>query len=87
MRVPFRLTIVASLLAGSAAAQTALKVGGALPDFVLPRVVNRPSGTFTATEATGMVLVLESWSTTCSPCIRHCNGWPTCSSATPPRCR
>ncbi|MDQ2792560.1 MAG: redoxin family protein [Bacteroidota bacterium] len=69
MRVPFLLSIVAGLLAGSAAAQTPLQVGDALPDFVLPRVVNRPSGTFAATEAAGKVLVLEFWSTTCSPCI------------------
>jgi uncharacterized protein (TIGR03435 family) len=68
MRAPFFFAI-AGLLAGPALAQAPLQVGDALPDFVLPRVVNRPSGTFAATEAAGKVLVLEFWSTTCSPCI------------------
>jgi uncharacterized protein (TIGR03435 family) len=69
MRFPFLQAALLTLFAGSAAAQTPLKIGDALPDFVLHRVVNRPGSTFAATEATGKVLVLEFWSTTCSPCI------------------
>lgn len=69
MRLPYLLPTLAALLAGPAFAQTPLKVGDALPDFALPRVVNRPGGTFAAAEAKGKVLVLEFWSTTCSPCI------------------
>ena len=65
----FFFTCLGCLSAGSIAAQTPLKVGDMLPDFVLPRVVNRTSSTFTPTEAVGKVLVLEFWSTTCSPCI------------------
>ncbi|MFD2721811.1 redoxin domain-containing protein [Hymenobacter monticola] len=68
MRV-LRFATLAALLAGPAVAQTPLKVGDTLPDFVLPRVVNRAGGTFASAEAKGKVLVLEFWSTTCSPCI------------------
>lgn len=63
------MACLGGLLAGHAQAQTPLKVGDALPNFVLPRVVNRPAGTFAAADAKGKVLVLEFWSTTCSPCI------------------
>ena len=65
----FFFTCLGCLSAGSIAAQTPLKVGDMLPSFVLPRVVNRTSSPFTPTEAVGKVLVLEFWSTTCSPCI------------------
>lgn len=57
------------LLPPGAFAQTALKIGDRLPDFVLPRVVNSKTGTFAPALAPGKVLVLEFWSTTCSPCI------------------
>ena len=69
MRTPFLFAVVGGLLASPATAQTPLKVGDALPDFVLPRVVNHAGGSFAAAEARGKVLVLEFWSTTCSPCI------------------
>lgn len=57
------------LLAGPGAAQEPLHVGDQLPDFVLPRVVNAPASTFAPAETAGKVLVLEFWSTTCSPCV------------------
>lgn len=57
------------LLPQLGAAQTALRVGDRLPNFVLPRVVNGPAPTFSPAAAQGKVLVLEFWSTTCSPCI------------------
>jgi len=69
MRTRFLLACLSGLLTGPALAQAPLKVGDALPDFVLPRVVNRPGNSFAAAEAKGKVLVLEFWSTTCSPCI------------------
>jgi len=52
-----------------ASAQTALKIGDALPDFVLPRVVNTRASSFAPASATGKVLVLEFWGTHCSSCI------------------
>ena len=58
-----------AFLVAPAAAQAPLKVGDALPDFVLPRVLNHAGGTFSTAEARGKVLVLEFWSPTCSPCI------------------
>lgn len=69
MRAFILLTTLGGLLAGPALAQSPLKVGDALPDFVLSRVLNRASGSFAPAEAAGKVLVLEFWSTTCSPCI------------------
>jgi uncharacterized protein (TIGR03435 family) len=69
MRFPFLQATLLTILAGPANAQTPLKTGDILPDFVLPHVVNRANGTFAASEASGKVLVLEFWSTTCSPCI------------------
>lgn len=69
MRHPFLLACWGCLLASPALAQAPLKVGDALPDFVLPRMVNHPGTTFAPAEAKGKVLVLEFWSTTCSPCI------------------
>ena len=69
MRVSFCLALVLSLLSLVATAQTPLKVGDQLPDFVLPRVVNSTASTFAPADAKGKVLVLEFWSTTCSPCI------------------
>ena len=63
------LAALSLLLSRPATAQTALKVGDALPDFVLPRVVNSKSSTFSPADAKGKVLVLEFWGTTCSPCI------------------
>ena len=64
-----RCFLLACLLTGPAAAQAPLKVGDPLPDFVLPHVANAPAGTFAPAEAAGKVLVLEFWSTTCSPCV------------------
>lgn len=58
-----------ALAPSMASAQTALKVGDPLPDFVLPRVVNSKTGTFAPAAAQGKVLVLEFWGTYCSPCI------------------
>ena len=69
MRIPFLLAVLGGLLTGPALAQAPLKVGDILPDFKLPRVVNRAGATFASAEAGGKVLVLEFWSTTCSPCI------------------
>ncbi|OGX85762.1 hypothetical protein BEN48_14270 [Hymenobacter glacialis] len=60
---------ILGIAAPNAAAQTPLKVGDQLPDFVLPRVVNGMAPTFTPDDAKSKVLVLEFWSTTCSPCI------------------
>lgn len=57
------------LLPQLAAAQAALHVGDLLPDFVLPRVVNSSASTFSPAAVRGKVLVLEFWSTTCSPCV------------------
>ncbi|MBC8084111.1 MAG: DUF3738 domain-containing protein [Hymenobacter sp.] len=53
----------------AASAQTALRVGDQLPDFVLPRVVNGNAPTFAPADAKEKVLVLEFWGTYCSPCI------------------
>ncbi|MDO7849464.1 redoxin domain-containing protein [Hymenobacter sp. M29] len=69
MRLPYLLALLGSLLSSPTFAQTPLQVGDVLPNFMLPRVVNRPGGTFASAEAKGKVLVLEFWSTTCSPCI------------------
>lgn len=69
MQKPLFLSIALALLPSMASAQAPLKVGEQLPDFVLPRVVNRPANTYAAAEARGKVLVLEFWSTTCSPCV------------------
>ncbi|HEX8504788.1 MAG TPA: redoxin family protein [Hymenobacter sp.] len=69
MQTPFFLGLVLSLSHSVASAQTALKVGDPLPDFVLPRVVNGPAATFSPAAAKDKVLVLEFWGTTCSPCI------------------
>ena len=71
-RLPSLLLLLAVLpfLVRPAAAQTALHVGDALPDFVLPRVVNNAvANNFAPATAQGKVLVLEFWSTSCSPCI------------------
>ncbi len=66
----FMLLALLFLLSRAGAAQAPLKIGDALPDFVLTRVVNTPSGgTFAPAAAQNKVLVLEFWSTTCSPCI------------------
>ena len=71
MQKPILLALgsILGLAAPNATAQTALKVGDQLPDFVLPRVVNGTAPTFAPADAKGKVLVLEFWSTTCSPCI------------------
>lgn len=72
MRLPSLLLLLAALpsFTRPAAAQTALRVGDALPDFVLPRVVNNAAtNSFAPATARGKVLVLEFWSTSCSPCI------------------
>ena len=63
------LAALGLLLSRPATAQTALKMGDALPDFALSRVVNSKSSTFSPADAKGKVLVLEFWGTTCSPCI------------------
>lgn len=69
VRTGFVLSLFWSLLALDASAQTALKIGDLLPDFVLPRVVNGKASTFAPADAKGKVLVLEFWGTHCSPCI------------------
>ena len=72
MRLPSLLLLLAALpsFTRPAAAQIALRVGDALPDFVLPRVVNNAAAnSFAPATARGKVLVLEFWSTSCSPCI------------------
>lgn len=66
VRTPFLLAVLGGWLAGRALAQTPLKVGDALPDFVLPRVLSHTGGTFTPAESAGKVLVLEFWSTACN---------------------
>ena len=69
MRKLFILGLTLSLPSLTATGQTALKIGDSLPDFTLNQVVNSKTGTFSPAEARGKVLVLEFWSTTCSPCV------------------
>jgi uncharacterized protein (TIGR03435 family) len=72
MRLLSLLLVLAALpfLMRPAVAQTALRVGDALPNVVLPRVVNNTAAnSFALATAQGKVLVLEFWSTSCSPCI------------------
>ena len=69
MRKLFILGLTLSLPSLTATGQTALKIGDSLPDFTLNQVVNSKTGTFSPAEARDKVLVLEFWSTTCSPCV------------------
>lgn len=64
-RIPILMIVIAATLIIAAYAGAALSTGGKAPDFTLPILDGK---TFTLSEQSGKVVVLDIWSTMCPPC-------------------